>query len=114
MTNLVFTKFLSEFRNGDLEAALSGHLDEIGQALRDFDGAAALTIKFGFKRDKHGAISITAKVDAKLPKAEVRPALFYLTEDNLFTRRDPAQADIEDYPGVRVIDGRRAALNAAE
>lgn len=101
MTNLIFTKFLGEYRNGDLEASLSEHLDAIGASLRDFEGGASLTLKLNFKRDKHGAISIVSKVDAKLPKPELRPALFYLTQDGGFSRRDPAQTDIEDVPGVR-------------
>lgn len=114
MTNMPFSKLLTEFRGGELEESCSEKLAGIGEALRDLGGKASLTLKLDFKMTKHGHIEIDAKVTAKKPEPEIRPSIFFMTDDGVFTRRDPSQTDIEDLPGVRRTLAPVSAIRAAE
>lgn len=114
MTNMPFVELLTVHRGGELEAACSEKLDEIGAAMRDHGGKASLTLKLDFKKTKHGHIEVDAKVTAKIPEPELRPSIFFMTEDGRFSRRDPSQTDIEDIPGVRRPLAPFSTIRAAE
>ena len=107
MPNMPFAQMLTDFRGGELERACSDKLERIAEAMRDVGGKASLTVRLDFKKTKHGHIEIDAKAVAKIPEPEIRPSIFFMTDDGRFTRHDPNQADIEDLPGVR--RGPRAA-----
>ena len=114
MTNMPFATLVTDFRGGELERACSEKLDLIAEALRDNGGKASLTLKLDFKKTKHGHIEVDAKTTAKIPEPEIRPSIFFMTDDGRFTRRDPDQTDIEDIPGVRRGLAQVAARRAGE
>lgn len=101
MTNLPFLKLIGEHRGGDLEAHCSAHLRVLLESLALYGGAGTLDLKLKFTLNKFGQVEVAAKVASKPPRQEPKPSIFYLTDSGELSRRDPAQADIEDIPGVR-------------
>lgn len=101
--NMAFARLITEHRGGDLELAASEKLRLIIAALREYGGKGELTVKLKLSLTPHGMIEIEPTITAKAPEPDLKPSVFYLTENGELSRRDPGQMDIEDVLGVKRI-----------
>lgn len=93
---LNFLEFLQSFRRGDLLSAADDKLRELVEALALHQGTGSLTLKFGFKVNKAGQLEINPDVTVKKPARALGTGIYFASDDNRLTRRDPNQMDIED------------------
>lgn len=94
--DLNFLEFLQTFRRGDLLAEADGKLAELVEALALHHGSGSLTLKFAFKVNKAGQIEIQPDVITKKPVRALGTGIYFASDENRLTRRDPNQMDIED------------------
>jgi hypothetical protein len=101
---LNFLEFLQRFRRGDLLSAADDTLRELVEALALHQGTGSLTLKFGFKVNKAGQLEINPDVTVKKPARALGTGIYFASDDNRLTRRDPNQMDIEDEIALRSGD----------
>lgn len=101
--DLNFLEFLNTFRRGELLAEADTKLTELVEAIAIHRGAGSLTLKLNFKMNKAGQIEIVPDVTTKKPTRALGTGVYFASDENRLTRRDPNQMDIEDE-----IDRRRA------
>jgi hypothetical protein len=111
-----FGRLLSEFRRGASLAELSEAMQMCIAAVKDTGKAAEL--KYVVKFTPSGnAIVVTDKVDKKLPGLEREQSIFFATQDNMLTRSDPGQRELElrevEKPAVMVHEVESRAAVAA-
>jgi len=94
--DLNFLEFLQTFRRGDLLAEADGKLSELVEALALHHGTGNLTLKFAFKVNKAGQIEVQPDVTVKKPIRALGTGIYFASDENRLTRRDPNQMDIED------------------
>ncbi len=102
-----FTNLLQQHR-------LGGCLDELGQALRNVTDAAQLTgnpgvitLKIMIDPTKSGAVEIYDDIVIKMPKAEKVGSLFFVGQDGVLQRNNPAQLEMP----LRTIQGGVAPID---
>ncbi|MEM8970926.1 MAG: hypothetical protein AAGD43_02525 [Pseudomonadota bacterium] len=91
-------QLLQSHRRGEFVSIANAALEELIAAMKETGGDGTLTITLPIKHAKKGPhIEITPKVTLKKPDVPVAMGIYYLAEDeDLLSRRDPAQLDIED------------------
>ena len=94
-----FTHFVAELNRGATNAALTGHLEELLQAVKTHgrDGSLKITLKVVPVRNNSGADTIHVICDSQLalPKAQQPADFFFLTEDGEPTRQHPQQHELD-------------------
>lgn len=93
---LGFLEFLQTFRRGELVAAADRQMEELLAAVRATGGSGEMTIKLPVKVNKAGQLEITPAVAVKVPRAPLGTGIYFVSEDDRLTRRDPAQVDWVD------------------
>lgn len=94
-----FDRFVAGHENGDLNQELTDAIREITEDISNhyqaYRGApkATLTITFEFQHAS-GHIQVSAKVKKSLPAAPRTKCVYYATEKNQLTRRDPKQHEM--------------------
>lgn len=94
--DLNFLEFLQTFRRGELLAEGDQKLTELVEALALHQGSGSLTVKISFKVNKAGQIEATPDVTVKKPTRPLGAGIYFASDTNQLTRRDPNQMDIED------------------
>jgi hypothetical protein len=94
--DLNFLEFLQTFRRGELLAEGDAKLTELVEALAIQKGNGSLTLKLSFKTNKAGQIEIVPDMVIKKPARALGTGIYFASDDNRLTRRDPNQMDIED------------------
>ena len=94
--DLNFLEFLQTFRRGELLAEGDAKLTELVEALAIQKGNGSLTQKLNFKTNKAGQIEIVPDMTIKKPACAFGTGIYFASDDNRLTRRDPNQMDIED------------------
>jgi hypothetical protein len=94
--DLNFLEFLQGFRRGELLNTADDKLRELVEALALHQGAGTLTIKFAFNVNKAGQLEVNPDVTIKKPTRALGTGIYFASDDNRLTRRDPNQMDIED------------------
>lgn len=102
--DLNFLEFLQTFRRGELLAEGDAKLSELVEAIAIHQGSGSLTLKLSFKTNKAGQIEIVPDMTVKKPARALGTGIYFASDDNRLTRRDPNQMDIEDE-----IERRRGA-----
>ena len=101
--DLNFLQFIQTFRRGDLLDDCNQKLNELMEALGNTGKNGSFSLKFDFKHNKAGQLEVTPAASIKKPIRDVQPGIYFVSDDNRLTRRDPRQMDIEDE-----IDRRRS------
>jgi hypothetical protein len=104
--DLNFLEFLQSFRRGELLAEGDAKMTELVEALAIHQGSGSLTLKLAFRVNKAGQIEIVPDMTVKKPSRAMGTGIYFASDNNRLTRRDPNQMDIED-----AIDARRNADN---
>lgn len=95
-----FTHFIAELNRGATNAALTGHLEELLQAVKTHGRAGALKITIKVvpaARNNSGADTINVVCDSQLalPKPQQPADFFFLTDDGQPTRQHPHQHELD-------------------
>ncbi|WP_421792793.1 hypothetical protein [Hyphobacterium sp.] len=93
---LGFLEFFQNFRRGRLVGDAAEKMDELMEAMAATGGKGKLVIEFPFSFNKAGQLECSPVVKVTKPAAPVGTSLFFLTDENRLTRRDPNQTDLED------------------
>jgi len=101
--DLNFLQFISTFRRGELIDDCNLKLGELLEAIATTGKGGKLELKLDFKIAKGGHLEVTATPKISKPISAIPPGIYFVTDDNGLTRRDPRQMDIEDE-----IDRRRS------
>lgn len=107
--NLTFLELLQSHRRGEILARADELLEELVEAVAETGEKGELTIKLPFKVNKAGQIEITPEIAIKKPRPSMATGIYFASDDNRLTRRDPRQMDIEDE-----IENRRQAARAGK
>lgn len=94
--NHTFDRFIATHENGDLNHELSEALREMTATLSNhfqaYRGKPKATLKVSFDIvHVDGHLEVSAKVETKLPAAPRAKGIYYATDKNELTRRDPKQ-----------------------
>lgn len=94
-----FSHFITELNRGATNAALTGHLEELLQAVKTHGRAGALkiTMKVVPVRNNSGADTIHVICDSQLalPKPQQPADFFFLTDEGEPTRMHPHQHELD-------------------
>lgn len=99
----MFPKSLYEIDNGATVAEFAAALQKLTASVREVGKSGSLTLTVKVAPASKGAtdvVTVQSQVRAKLPEAERRIAIFYVTDDNQLVRNDPKQ---ELLP-LRIVD----------
>lgn len=94
----MFPKALFELDNGATVAELAAALQKLTASVREIGKAGSLTLTIKVAPASKGAtdvVTVQSQVRAKLPEAERRVAIFYVTDDNQLVRNDPHQETLD-------------------
>jgi len=97
--DLNFLTFVQSFRRGALVSEADDRLSELVEALHEFGGKGKLQITLTAQVNKAGQIEISPAITISKPTKSIGQGIYWASDDNRLTRRDPDQADIEDYIG---------------
>lgn len=97
-----FVETLKEIRDGELTGELSAKLQELVAAVTETEKQGALTIKLTLKHTKKaGILLLEDDIKLVLPEPDRDTStVFFATDENDLTRRDPRQPSL---PGVRGV-----------
>lgn len=101
-----FAAFLQEQRGGGLHGELSDALAQLVQAVSEHrqPGTLALTIKIAPNKDGV-TVTVTDKLNLKVPEGERGAAIFYADPDGNLLRRNPNQIELP----LQSVDEQQAA-----
>lgn len=108
--DLSFLQFFTDFRRGMLLTEADSNMAEVIEAIRETGGNGEITIKLPFKLNKAGQLECTPQITAKKPRPAFGTGVYFISDENRLTRRDPNQTDIEDHLAERRAD-RATDLN---
>ena len=101
MTNMPFTKFLMELRNGEFEEFCSEQFEDLLSAIAEHDAPGEIDLKIKIAPDKKGDhVTVTPTCKIKKPERRIRSAIGWIGDDGQFTRDHPKQRDIEEFTGA--------------
>lgn len=93
---LNFLEFIQTFRRGELLHEGDAKLTELMEAIRETGAGGSLTLKLSFKVNKAGQLEVSPDLTVKKPARALGTGIYFASDDNRLTRRDPNQLDIED------------------
>lgn len=98
-----FADFMRELARGRVHEELSEQLHELLAAVRDTakPGTLTLTLKVNPVRGSERQIMIADKVEAKLPKPDQAPTLWFIDNNGNPSREDPQQMRFETMQAVK-------------
>lgn len=89
-----FGRLMSEFRGGRSLTDLAEALQQCVAAVKDTGKPAVLRYSMTITPTGN-AVSVTDKVEVKLPAPEREQSIFFPTGENTLSRKDPAQRELE-------------------
>lgn len=96
-----FVETLKDIRDGELLAELPSKVAALVEAVRGTGKKGKLTITLSLAQAKGGMLVLEDDVKLVLPEPEKdTTTVFFATDDNSLTRRDPRQPNL---PGVRGV-----------
>ena len=93
---LNFLEFIQSFRRGELLETGDHKLTELVAAIRETGGSGSLTFKASFKTNKAGQIEVVPEITIKKPSRSMGTGIYFASDSDRLTRRDPNQMDFED------------------
>jgi hypothetical protein len=96
-----FNTFLADVRHGQVLDELKTALNNVVSGVKATGKKGRMTLEIEIapasKGEKGDNIPtyITARVSEKVPKPDVRPAIYFTTADNRLQRNNPAQKELE-------------------
>ncbi|MDK8871518.1 MULTISPECIES: hypothetical protein [Paracoccus] len=93
---LNFLEFIQSFRRGELLETGDQKLSELVAAIRETGGNGSLTFKASFKTNKAGQIEVVPEITIKKPSRSMGTGIYFASDSDRLTRRDPNQMDFED------------------
>lgn len=99
--DLNFLSLLQSFRKGELLAESDLALSELVAAIRATGGSGKIALELPVKMNKAGQLEIQPRLKVEKPRRALPAGIFYATERDGLSRRDPNQSDIEDITGWR-------------
>ena len=93
---LNFLEFIQSFRRGELLDEGNQKLNELMEAIGQTGAGGKLSLTFDLKVNKAGQLEITPNLTIKKPARALGTGIYFVSDDNRLTRRDPRQMDIED------------------
>lgn len=108
-----FEKTLRELRNGHALSDLSEQLTAVVASVRATGKSGELRLKLAVKPASRGetvTVLVEDEITTKLAKLDRPNTIFYSTEDNLLTRTDPRQIEMELKAVPAVVEDAREGL----
>ena len=93
---LNFLEFIQSFRRGELLETGDQKLTELVAAIRETGGSGSLTFKASFKTNKAGQIEVVPDITIKKPSRSIGTGIYFASDSDRLTKRDPNQMDFED------------------
>lgn len=92
-----FTTVLTNQRKGALLTDLSRALQEATQSVREHKKQAVITLKITIAPANGDAsvVQVCDDITVKVPKKESQSTIFYPTDENTLSRKDPNQQEME-------------------
>lgn len=96
-----FAQFVQAVQDGELHGDLTRELPELIASLNDARAnnggkpKGRITITFDFALDGNGAVDVNADYAVKTPKLQRSKSVFWTTVENLLSRRNPRQHEME-------------------
>lgn len=103
-----FVKTLSDCQKGAVLGELDESLSKLVAAIREHGGAGQIGLVLKIKSMNENMVSVTGDVTVKVPKATKTFSFFYVTEDDLLSRDNPNQSELN----FREIEGGKKDENA--
>lgn len=94
--DLTFLEFLQSFRRGELLAEADELLSELMEAIGKTGQKGEITLKLPFKPNDAGQIECVPVFSVKKPRRPMSTGIYFVSDENGLTRRDPAQNDLFD------------------
>lgn len=92
--DLTLLEFLQSFRRGELIAEADEMFAELMEAIGRTGLKGELVIRLPFKPNDAGQIECIPALAMKKPRRAMGTGIYFVSEDNRLTRRDPAQNDL--------------------
>lgn len=104
----VFDTVMEELNNGEAALDLSKALQDVIAAVKLSGKSGSVTFTIDVKHAGANRVELSDKIKTKIPAMDRAKAMFFVTEKNTLSRRDPNQPELplDDVPGV----GQRPAL----
>lgn len=96
--SLTITEVLMNLREGGSVEELASEIRNAVSATRDTGKKSKVVLTIEIAANGRDAVTITDTVKATLPKPDAVSTMFYATDDNGLSRRDPRQPEL---PGVK-------------
>lgn len=93
--SLTITEVLMNMRDGGAIEELATELRGLSAAVTTTGKAGKVVLTIDMKPNGKDAVTVTDKIDVKLPKPDPQATMFYVTDDAGLTRRDPRQPSLE-------------------
>lgn len=100
--DLNLLEFLQGFRRGELIAEADEMLAELMAAIGRTGMKGELTIRLPFRPNDAGQIECVPVLALKKPRRAMGTGIYFVSDENCLTRRDPTQNDLFDE-----LDARR-------
>ncbi len=94
-----FAEFIRQQRDGDCAFECAAKMERLIEAVREKGAAGEFTLKIEVKPSTAGdgtQVLITDHPKIKVPDPKRKPSLFFTTQDNGLSRRNPNQLRFED------------------
>ena len=92
----LFSVTLADVNKGNALAELSNELSALIGAVRATGKKGSLRLKLTLSPDDNGETSsVEVDIETKLPRPDRPKTVFFITEDNRLTRRNPAEQELK-------------------
>ena len=97
---MLFTDTLRFMRKGSVVQALTDKLAEVCKAASETGKAGELTLKIKIKPEAAGGkqFDFVPSIGFSIPQPDLKPSVFYMTDDGGVVREDPDQAEMFPAP----------------
>ena len=104
----LFCVTLADVNKGNVLAELSNELSALIGAVRTTGKKGSLRMKLTITPDDNGETSaVEVEVECRLPRPDRPKTVFFLTEDNRLTRKNPLQPELK----LGVVEGGKAEVS---
>lgn len=115
MSQVAFSRFLQELRDGRTHSEITAGMAELLAAVRDTGKAGSIILEIKVKPTARGndvaKVVLTDKVTVKAPKPDRGDDYFFVTDQNNLSRKHPHQQslDLREATGGRPTELKEAA-----
>lgn len=88
-------RLLQELQKGKSLAKADEKMSELINAIRSVGKKGSVTIKLSVRSLNEGSVHVEATVSASIPEVEFPPSIFFTTEENGLSRKDPNQEELK-------------------